>query len=36
MAAAALRARFPAAVGTHPVDAAFAAVRGVWHDDPSA
>ena len=35
-AAAELRARFPGAVGAHPVDAAFAAVRGVWHDDPAA
>lgn len=33
-AAAELRARFPGAVGSHPVDAAFAAVRGVW-DDPA-
>jgi 4-diphosphocytidyl-2-C-methyl-D-erythritol kinase len=35
-AAAELRARFPGAAGAHPVDAAFAAVRGVWHDDASA
>jgi 4-diphosphocytidyl-2-C-methyl-D-erythritol kinase len=35
-AARALRARFPGAAGAHPVDAAFAAVRGVWHDDPRA
>ncbi len=35
-AAAELRARFPGAVGAHPVHAAFAAVRGVWHDDLSA
>jgi 4-diphosphocytidyl-2-C-methyl-D-erythritol kinase len=33
-AATALRSRFPGATGSHPVDAAFAAVRGVWnHDD---
>jgi 4-diphosphocytidyl-2-C-methyl-D-erythritol kinase len=31
-----LRERFPGAVGTQPVDAAFAAVRGVWHDGASA
>jgi 4-diphosphocytidyl-2-C-methyl-D-erythritol kinase len=35
-AAAELRARFPGASAARPVDAAFAAVRGVWHDDPSA
>jgi 4-diphosphocytidyl-2-C-methyl-D-erythritol kinase len=35
-AAAALRERFPAAAGVRPVDAAFAAVRGVWHDDGRA
>jgi len=35
-AAAELQARFPGAVGARPVDAAFAAVRGVWHDDASA
>jgi len=34
-AAAELRARFPGASGARPVDAAFAAIRGVWHD-PSA
>lgn len=34
-AARALRARFPGATGAHPVDAGFAAVRGVWHDDRS-
>jgi 4-diphosphocytidyl-2-C-methyl-D-erythritol kinase len=28
-----LRARFAGATAAHPVDAAFAAVRGVWHDD---
>jgi 4-diphosphocytidyl-2-C-methyl-D-erythritol kinase len=27
---------FPGATGAHPVDVAFAAVRGVWHDEPSA
>ncbi|HKG37451.1 MAG TPA: hypothetical protein VKB25_00530 [Conexibacter sp.] len=32
-AAAALRPRFPGATGSHPVDAAFAAVRGVWNHD---
>lgn len=31
-AAGELRARFPGASGAHPVDAAFAAVRGVWDD----
>jgi 4-diphosphocytidyl-2-C-methyl-D-erythritol kinase len=31
-AAAELRPRFPGATGAHPVDAAFAAVRGLWHD----
>jgi 4-diphosphocytidyl-2-C-methyl-D-erythritol kinase len=31
-AAAALRTRFPGAAGVRPVDAAFAAVRGVWDD----
>jgi 4-diphosphocytidyl-2-C-methyl-D-erythritol kinase len=31
-AARALRDRFPGATGARPVDAAFAAVRGVWHD----
>jgi 4-diphosphocytidyl-2-C-methyl-D-erythritol kinase len=35
-AAAELRGRFPGATGAHPVDAAFAAVRGVWHDDGRA
>ncbi len=35
-AAAALRDRFPGAAGVRPVDAAFAAVRGVWHDFGSA
>jgi 4-diphosphocytidyl-2-C-methyl-D-erythritol kinase len=35
-AATALRERFPGAAGVRPVDAAFAAVRGVWHDDPQA
>lgn len=35
-AAAALRARFPGAAGVRPVDAAFAAVRGVWHDSGCA
>jgi len=35
-AAAELRARFPGATGARPVDAAFAAVRGVWHDEPAA
>lgn len=35
-AAAALRDRFPGAAGVRPVDAAFAAVRGVWHDDDRA
>jgi 4-diphosphocytidyl-2-C-methyl-D-erythritol kinase len=35
-AVAALRGRFPGAVAAHPVDAAFAAVRGLWHDDPRA
>jgi len=30
-----LRARFPGATAAHPVDASFAAVRGVWHDDPN-
>jgi 4-diphosphocytidyl-2-C-methyl-D-erythritol kinase len=35
-AAAALRSRFPGATGARPVDAAFAAVRGVWHDDGRA
>ncbi len=35
-AAAALRARFPGAAGVRPVDAAFAAVRGVWHDSDRA
>ena len=32
-AAAELRDRFPGATGAHPVDAAFAAVRGLWHDE---
>ncbi|HZV73060.1 MAG TPA: hypothetical protein VFF79_05025 [Conexibacter sp.] len=32
-AAAALRTGFPGATGVRPVDAAFAQVRGVWHDD---
>ena len=31
-----LRDRFPGATPAHPVDAAFAAVRGVWHDASSA
>ena len=31
-----LRARFPGATGARPVDAAFAAVRGVWNDSASA
>lgn len=35
-AAAELRERCPGARGAHPVDAAFAAVRGVWDDDASA
>jgi 4-diphosphocytidyl-2-C-methyl-D-erythritol kinase len=35
-AAAALRNRFPGAAGVRPVDAAFAAVRGVWHDSDRA
>jgi 4-diphosphocytidyl-2-C-methyl-D-erythritol kinase len=35
-AARELRTRFPGAVAAHPVGAAFATVRGVWHDDPSA
>lgn len=35
-AAAVLRSRFPGATAAHPVDAAFAAVRGVWHDDGRA
>ncbi|HEX7292145.1 MAG TPA: hypothetical protein VF250_13560 [Conexibacter sp.] len=35
-AAQQLRARFPGAVGAHPVDAAFAAVRGVWNHEPPA
>ena len=35
-AAAALRDRFPGATGARPVDAAFAAVRGVWHDSGRA
>jgi len=35
-AARELRTRFAGAVGVHPVDAAFAAVRGVWHDESSA
>lgn len=35
-AAGALRDRFPGAVGTRPVDATFAAVRGVWNDDGRA
>jgi 4-diphosphocytidyl-2-C-methyl-D-erythritol kinase len=35
-AAAELRARFPGATGAHPVDAAFATIRGVWEDEESA
>ena len=35
-AAEQLRPRYSGAVGAHPVDAAFTAVRGVWHDDPAA
>jgi 4-diphosphocytidyl-2-C-methyl-D-erythritol kinase len=35
-AAAGLRPRFPGATGSHPVDAAFAAVRGVWNHDGRA
>jgi 4-diphosphocytidyl-2-C-methyl-D-erythritol kinase len=35
-AASELQARFPRATAAHPVDAAFAAVRGVWHDDDRA
>jgi 4-diphosphocytidyl-2-C-methyl-D-erythritol kinase len=35
-AARALRTRFHGAVGAHPADAAFAAVRGVWDDDGRA
>ena len=35
-AAAALRPRFPGATGSRPVDAAFAAVRGVWNHDGRA
>ncbi|MBS1868166.1 MAG: hypothetical protein JSS99_00725 [Actinobacteria bacterium] len=35
-AARELRDRFPGATGAHPVDAAFAAVRGVWDDPQSA
>lgn len=35
-AAAELRERFPGATGARPVDAAFAAVRGVWDDPASA
>jgi 4-diphosphocytidyl-2-C-methyl-D-erythritol kinase len=35
-AAAVLRPRFPGAVGCGPVDAAFAAVRGVWNHDGRA
>jgi 4-diphosphocytidyl-2-C-methyl-D-erythritol kinase len=35
-AAAALGPRFPGATGAHPVDAALAAVRGVWHDGDRA
>jgi len=35
-AAVALRDRFPGAAGVRPVDAAFAAVRGVWHDSGRA
>jgi len=35
-AAAVLRERHPGAIGARPVDAGFAAVRGVWDDGPSA
>lgn len=35
-AAAVLAGRFPGATGARPVDAAFAAIRGVWHDDERA
>jgi len=35
-AARELSARFPGAVGAYPVDPAFAAVRGLWHDDVNA
>lgn len=35
-AAQELRGRIPGAVATRPVDAAFAAIRGVWHDDDRA
>jgi 4-diphosphocytidyl-2-C-methyl-D-erythritol kinase len=35
-AATALRPHHPGATGAHPVDAVFAAVRGVWHDDGRA
>jgi 4-diphosphocytidyl-2-C-methyl-D-erythritol kinase len=35
-AAAALRPRFPGAIGAQPVDAVFTAVRGVWNHDGRA
>lgn len=35
-AARELRERFPGATGARPVDAAFAAIRGVWNDSASA
>jgi 4-diphosphocytidyl-2-C-methyl-D-erythritol kinase len=35
-AARELRTRFPGAVGAYPVDAAFAAVRGLWHHEARA
>jgi 4-diphosphocytidyl-2-C-methyl-D-erythritol kinase len=35
-AAAELQGRFPGATGARPVDAAFAAIRGVWNDEARA